>query len=262
VQDLAQNIDLQVWVHDVARGTTTRLTFERANGNPVWTPDGKRLIYTSSIGLANQSGTLGSVAADGSGQPVTLMGEGLNPSPTSVSSDGKLAIGVRSSSGSTARSGNEIWVLPLAGDAKPQPFLDTRFTRGDLQFSPDGKWVAYESNETSRNEIYVVPYPGPGGKSQVSTDGGTQPRWNRNGRELFFRSGAKLMAVNVETGAAFRAGVPRMLFEKASSDYDVAPDGKRFLMLKPSAAAAESSDLHVILNWFDDLRRRVPLESK
>jgi serine/threonine-protein kinase len=261
VQDLAQNIDIQVWVHDVARGTTTRLTFERANGNPVWTPDGKRLIYTSSIGIANQSGTLGSVAADGSGPPVTLMGEGLNPSPTSVSSDGKLAIGVRSSLG-TARSGNEIWVLPLGGDAKPQPFLDTRFTRGDLQFSPDGKWVAYESNETGHNEIYVVPYPGPGGKSQVSTDGGTQPRWNRNGRELFFRSGAKLMAVDVETGAAFRAGVPRMLFQKASSDYDVAPDGRRFLMLKPAAAAAESSDLHVILNWFDDLRRRVPLEGK
>jgi serine/threonine-protein kinase len=130
-----------------------------------------------------------------------------------------------------------------------------------LQFSPDGKWVACESDETGRNEIYVVPYPGPGGKSQVSTDGGTQPRWNRSGRELFFRNGARMMAVDVETGAAFRAGTPRMLFEKVSSDYDVAPGG-RFLMLKPATATADSSELHVILNWFDDLRRRVPLESK
>jgi Tol biopolymer transport system component/predicted Ser/Thr protein kinase len=260
--------DSQVWVHDVARGTNTRLTFEKVNANPVWSPDGKRLIYLSASSVLGRGpGTLAAVAAD-SGQPVTLMGEGPDPSPTSVSPDGKLVIGVRSSN--LARSGNEIWVLPLDGantagaaaEAKPQPFLDTRFTRGNLQFSPDGKWVAYESNEIGRNEIYVVPYPGPGGKSQVSTDGGTQPRWNRNGRELFFRSGAKMMAVGVETGAAFRPGTPRMLFEKFTSDYDVAPDGRRFLMLKPAATITDSGELHVILNWFDDLRRRVPLEGK
>jgi len=172
-------------------------------------------------------------------------------------------MGVRSPA--FTRSGREIWVLPLeggtkTGDAKPQAFLDARFTRGDLQFSPDGKWVAYESDETARNEIYVVPYPGPGGKSQVSSEGGMRPRWNRNGRELFFRNGNKLMAVEVESGAAFRAGAPHMLFEKVSSDYDAAPDGRRFLMLKSAAGAAgKASELHVILNWFDDLRRRVPL---
>jgi Tol biopolymer transport system component len=261
VIDLAQTLDVQVWVHDLARGTTTRLTFERANGNPVWTPDGKRLIYGSASSIGNLNGTLAAVAADGSGQPVTLMAEGVGPSPTSVSPDGKLVMGVRSPN--FARSGSNLWVLPLGGgEAKPEPFLDTRFTRGNLQFSPDGKWVAYESNETGRNEIYVVPYPGPGGKSQVSSDGGTQPRWNRNGREMFFRSGAKMIAVDVETGAVFRAGAPPMLFEKASTDYDVAPDARRFLMLKPAAAAADTSQLHVIVNWFDDLRRRVPLEKK
>ena len=268
VGDFAQTVDYQVWVHDVVRGTTARLTFERVNMNPVWTPDGKRLIYMSAASAVAglRTSTLAVVAADGSSQPVTLMGEGFNPFPTSVSLDGKLVIGVRSPA--FARSdATQIWVLPLedsakATEAKPQPFLDTRFTRGDLQFSPDGKWVAYESNETGRNEIYVVPYPGPGGRSQVSTDGGAQPRWNRNGRELFFRNGAKMMAVDVQTGATFRTGTPRMLFEKVSSDYDVAPDGRRFLMLKAATAAAESSDLHVILNWFDDLRRRVPLEGK
>jgi hypothetical protein len=265
VLNLTSTVDSQVWVHDLKRGATTRLTFERANSNPVWTPDGKRLIYLSAPGVVGSgAGTLAAVAADGSGQPVALMGQGVNPSPTSVSPDGRLVLGVRS--GNTSPSGTEIWVLPLdatkAAEAKPQPFLDTRFTRGNLQFSPDGKWVTYESNETGRNEIYVVPYPGPGGKSQVSTEGGTQPRWNRNGRELFFRNGAKMMAVDMETGAAFRAGTPRMLFEKVSSDYDVAPDGRRFIVLKPAATAADTSELHVILNWFDDLRRRVPLESK
>jgi serine/threonine-protein kinase len=264
--DLSQTIDFQIWVHDLARGTNNRLTFERVNGSPVWTSDGKRLIYTSGT-IGNPNATLAAVAADGSGPPVILMGEGVAPIPTSVSADGKLAIGVRSSTINTQAdakpAGNEVWVLPLDGaekEAKPQPFLDTRFIRGYFQFSPDGKSVAYESNETGRNEVFVVPYPGPGGKTQVSTEGGTQPHWNRNGRELFFRSGDKLMAVDVETGAAFRALVPRVLFTKASPDYDVAPDGRRFLMLKAAAAPEGSpSELHVVLNWFDELRRRVPL---
>ena len=265
VGDSAQALDYQVWVHDVARGTTIRLTFERVNTHPVWTPDGKRLIYMSTPNaIGSVAGTLATVSADGGSQPVTLIGKGVNPFPTSVSPDGKLVIGVRSSAVALQATGSEIWVLPLDGakgaEAEPQPFLDTRFTRGDLQFSPDGKWVAYQSNETGRNEIYVAPYPGPGGKSQVSTDGGTQPRWNRNGRELLFRSGDKMMAVDVEIGAAFRAGAPRILFEKVSSEYDVAPDGRRFLMLKP--AVTDTNELHVILNWFDDLRRRVPLEGK
>src|SRR5262249_12522668 len=248
-----QIIDVQLWVHDLARGTTNRLTFEKMNVSPVWTADGKRLIYRSSTNVTNLRGTLASVAATGSGQPVTLIDEGVAPTPTSVSPDGKVVIGVRSA------SGTDTWVLPLAGDAKPQPFLDNRFRRGDVQFSPDGNWLAYESNEGGRNEIYVMPYPGPGGKWQVSSAGGTQPRWNRKGRELFFRPGTRLMAVDVETGNAFRAGAPHLLFEKVSSDYDVAPDGKRFLMLTPTTLSAESTELHVILNWFDDLRRRVAL---
>jgi Tol biopolymer transport system component len=257
VDDLTQRVDVQIWVLDLLRGTTNRLTFDRSNQYPVWTADGKRLIYLSSTSVTNPNGTLASLPAASSGQPVTLMGEGMLPAPTSASRDGKLVIGVRGPG--LTRSGRDIWVLRLDGTGKAEPFLDNRVTRGDLQFSPDGKWVEYESNESGRNEIYVVPYPGPGGKSQVSTDGGAQPRWNRNGRELFFRSGTKMMAVDVETGAAFRAGTARVLFEKVAGDYDVSPDGRRFLMLKPAAAAGDSGELHVIVNWFDDLRQRVPL---
>jgi serine/threonine protein kinase len=260
VGDSTQTLNYQIWVYDLTRGTTTRLTFDGANSKPIWTPDGKRLIYTHTVGI--DFGGLTEVAADGSSEPVTLT-KGINSTPLSVSPDGKRLIGLGSSSSLNMR-GNSLWVLPLdvpsTAERKAEPFLDTRFTRGNLQFSPDGRWVAYESNETGRDEIYVVPYPGPGGKSQVSTDGGAQPRWNRNGRELFFRNGAKMVAVDVETGAAFRAGTPLTLFETVSSDYDVTPDGRRFLMLKP--AIAETSELHVILNWFDDLRRRVPLEGK
>ena len=255
IQEIRQNIDNHLWMLDLTRGTNSRLTFEGNNTGPVWTPDGRQLIYSAASSVIGSIGTIASLGTDANSQPLTLMEEVIGrPTATSVLPDGKFVIGT---------TGNNVWVLPLGGDpktAKPQPFLDNRFTRAEFQFSPDGKWVAYQSNESGRNEVYVSPFPGPGGKSQVSTDGGTQPRWNRNGRELFFRSGAKLMAVDTELAPAFRAGTPKMLFEKVSSDYDVHPDGKRFLMLKPAATTTDSSELHIILNWFEDLRRKVPLE--
>ena len=256
-----QHLNQRIWVRDFARGTTTPLTFEVNSQNPVWTPDNKWLVYTQVENYLGGTGKLAAVPTDGSGPPVLLTDEGPTPIPTSISSDGKLVVGVNG-------VGSEVWVLPLnlhpkashPETAKPQPFLDNRFIRGELQFSPDGKWVAYQSNESARNEIYVVPYPGPGAKTQVSSDGGAQPRWNRNGRELFFQNGGRMMAVDVETGAAFRAGTPRMLFEKPYVAYDVHPDGKRFLMLKPaSGTGVNSGELHVVLNFFDEVRRRVPL---
>ena len=168
-----------------------------------------------------------------------------------------------------------MWLLSLAGgasaDAKLQPFLDSRFSKARPQFSPDGRWVAYQSDETGRHEIYVTPYPGPGGKVPISNEGGTEPRWARNGRELFYRNGDKMMAVDIQTAPAFRAGAPRLQFEghyyfaesavgRYGWSYDVAPDGKRFLMLKPAAGqSAQSGQLHVVVNWFEELRRRVPV---
>ena len=266
--ELTQLQNNDIWVYELARGTLNRVTFEGVNLDPRWCPDGSHLIYVSAADLTGPH-EVRSVAADGSSQPVTLWGIDQGPSVHSVSRDG-IAIGIApdtKSKDTQSKGGSQPQVRKVGPDGqpvdgKPENFLDARFVRMNLEFSPDGKWVAYQSNQTGRSEIYVVPYPGPGGISQVSSDGGFDPRWNRNGRELFFRNGNKVMAVDVEPGTAFRAGNPHMLFEKAAGPYDVHPDGRRFLMLKPvppSNPEDQPNEYHVILNWFDELRRRVPL---
>jgi len=159
-----------------------------------------------------------------------------------------------------------MWLLSLGAgvpaDGKLQPFFDSQFAKASPQFSPDGRWVAYQSNETGRNEVYVVSYPGPGKKEPVSSQGGTEPRWARTGRELFYRNGDKMMAVDIQTSPAFRVGAPKLLFElHYGAGYDVAPDDKRFLMLKPAAGQnVGAGQLHIVVNWFEELRRRVPVE--
>jgi hypothetical protein len=154
---------------------------------------------------------------------------------------------------------------PGASTAAPRPFIATRFNEGQSKFSPDGRFVAYVSDESGQNEVYVVPYPGPGGKSQVSRGGGTLPRWNRNGRELFYLSeDGKLMSVAVETAPAFRADAPRVLFDdpqimqRPGFPYDVSPDGTRFIVIRADAGGEgvrAQSELRVVVNWIDELER-------
>jgi Tol biopolymer transport system component len=251
-----------IWLYGLARGELTRLTLDERSIVPVWTPDSK-LIYTPRDRTTRNYG-IRSIPADGSGSPAEVSA----PQPSAlyascVSPDGKVAIGfVRT--GVIERRG--MWLLSLSAGApaagKPQLFLDSQFAKASPQFSPDGRWVAYQSNETGRNEIYVVPYPGPGPKEHVSNEGGTEPRWARSGHELFYRNGDKMMAVDVQTTPAFRVGAPRLLFElHYGAGYDVSPDGKRFLMLKPPAAQnVGPAQLHIVVNWFEELRRRVPVE--
>jgi eukaryotic-like serine/threonine-protein kinase len=158
----------------------------------------------------------------------------------------------------------DIWVLRL-GDHKAQPFLRTPFDEATPRFSPDGHWLAYISTESGRYEVYVQPYPGPGGKWQISTEGGTEPAWNPNGRELFYRNGDKMMAVEITTQPGFAAGTPLMLFEGPyepgpvqTANYDVSRDGQRFLMVKPSESAeAAPTQINVVLNWFEELKQKV-----
>ena len=263
--------ETQIWLYDLSRETLTRLTFEgNENYNPVWTPDGRRIAFESNKeGPTNLFWQL----ADGSGGLERLATSEYGNVPVSWSPDGQL-LAFYEINPSTQR---DIWVLrmgdPSAGSGqvhKAEPFLRTQFNESAPRFSPDGRWLAYASDESGRYEIYVQPYPGPGGKWQISTEGGTEPAWNPNGRELFYRTGDKMMAVDIATKPGLTVGKPRMLFEGryevtpgAFPSYDVTPDGQRFLMLKPTEQAqAAPTQINVVLNWFEELKRRVPAGTK
>jgi len=244
-----------IWIYDIGPGTRMRLTVEGNNFSPVWTPDGNRVTFA-----ADRDGTrhLYWKPADGSGQaePLLSMNSENRPIPTSWSPDGE-SLAFYDSSGA-----RDIWVLPREGDAST--FVATAFDERSPMFSPDGRWLAYVSDESGRDEIYVQPYPGPGGKWPISTEGGTEPRWSADGHELFYRLGDKLMIVEVQSEPAFTSGRPQLVFEGpyltddpfATPNYDISPDGQRFLMIKQELA--EQAQIHVVLNWFEELKRLVP----
>ena len=263
-QRVAVELDNQVWLYDLARDTLTRFTFEGdANNSPVWTPDGKRIAFFSNKeGPQNIFWQL----ADGSGGLERLTTNDYANVPRSFSPDGQLLAFHENN----PKTGKDIWVLRLS-DRKAEPFLRTPFIEGGPTFSPDGHWLAYVSNESGRPEVYVKPYPGPSGKWQISTEGGTEPAWNRNGRELFYRSGDRMMALDVATQTGFSAGKPRLLFERpyfrsnfplVSTAYDVSADGQRFLMVKETEPGAAVTQINVVLNWFEELKHRVPTGTK
>jgi eukaryotic-like serine/threonine-protein kinase len=253
----------QIWLYDLGRETLARFTFEgKLNGNPTWTPDGKRIAFQSNKdGVQNLFWQL----ADGSGEAERLTNSDHSEALMSMSPDGKLIAFL--DVGPT--TGYDIWVLQLA-DRKAQPFIRTPFNESAPRFSRDGRWIAYYSDESGRFEIYVQPYPGPGGKWQISTEGGTEPVWNPNGRELFYRSGDKMMAVDISTLPSFTAGKPHMLFQGpyvptplTFPNYDVSADGRRFLMLKSNGQAqAAATQINVVLNWFEELKQKVPAGRK
>jgi eukaryotic-like serine/threonine-protein kinase len=252
----------QIWLYDLSRETLTRFTFEgNLNYATLWTPDGKRIAFES-----NKEGPLNIFwqLADGSGGLERLTTSEHINAPMSWSPDAQLLAFIEV----TPTTGLDIWVLRMS-DRKAQPFLRTPFNEGTARFSPDGRWLVYMSDESGRYEVYVQPYPGPGGKWQISTEGGTEPMWNSNGRELFYRSGDKVMAADIDTQVGFAAGKPRMLFEGQYGtapvpipNYDVSPDGQSFLMLKPSEQAQAPTQINVVLNWFEELKRRVPTGTK
>jgi len=250
----------QVWIYDLARETLSRLTFvETQVGNNAWTSDGKRVVFQSGTPL-----NLFWQPADGSGKAERLATSEYRLAPGSWSPDGKLLAFIETN----PSTGQDIWVLRLS-DHKAEPFLRTPANEGAPQFSPDGHWLAYASDESGRWEIYVQPYPGPGGKLQISADGGREPVWNRNGRELFYRSGEKMMAVDIATQPSLSAGKPRILFEgryrttnASLPGYDVSPDGQRFLMVKEGEQATSTTQINVVLNWFEELKKKVPAGKK
>ena len=254
------------WLYDIRRDSLTRLTFEGTSHLVgAWTPDGKRITFAA---LQNGAGPLNLFwqPADGSGASERLNTNEFPNTPSSWSPDGRaLAFTVQ-----RPDSGFDIDVLLLSDPAhKSQPFLRTRFNEGAPGFSPDGHWMVYTSDESGRAEVYVQPYPGPGGKWQISTEGGTEPVWNRNGREIFYRNGDKMMAVEITTQSTISASTPRLLFEApyvaapgTVPNYDVSPDGQHFLMLKANDQGQSTTQIIVVQNWFEELKRRVPTETK
>jgi Tol biopolymer transport system component len=192
--------------------------------------------------------------ADGSGQAERLTTSEYAQIPLAWSPDGKIL----AFSESHPETGNDLWILP--GDRKPEPFLRTEFNEVDSMFSPTGRWIAYTSDESGQDEVYVRPFPSSQGKRQVSTEGGRFPVWNPNGKEIFYRDGDKMMVVDVETEGELVLGKPRHLFEVPSLrlNYDVTLDGRRFVMIEHLQSRPVSDQLVLIQNWAEELKRLVP----
>ena len=245
-----------IWIHELGRGTLTRLTFDPTSDmRATWTPDGTKLLYMSD----RPAFDLFWKPADGSAEEEPLFTNDYDKYPMTVSPDGKVLIFVQTHPETRA----DIWLLPLEGEKTPQALVHTRFDERSAALSPNGRWLAYHSDESGRFEVYVQAFPGLGGKWQVSTGGATGPVWARSGNELFYRNGDQMMAVPITTQSGFSAGEPRVLFEgrfehvERHPGYDVSPDGKRFLMIRTPQESAPRQ-LNVILNWFQELERLAP----
>jgi Tol biopolymer transport system component len=254
-----------IWVLDVARAVPTRFTFEGQDGGPVWSPDGRRLLFASTRGNASD---IYQKDSSGSGTEELLLKSGR---PEDWSPDGRYLL----YSVYDLKTKTDLWILPVPGGTpespKPRPYLETPSSEGQGRFSPDGHWVAYMSDQSGpgQYQVYVQSFPAGSGKFQVSTGvGGTQPRWRRDGKELFYLSvDGKIMAVDVKTTPTFEAGTPKALFDPqilgsrnfafSRYDYDVAADGKRFLVISVSTTPESSAaaPITVVVNWLAALKR-------
>ena len=247
-----------IWIHDLERNVASRFTFDAGlDFSHTWSPDGRQLAYSS---FRNSSSDLYLKPTSGAGEPELLLETDNNKGPRDWPPDGRVLLFVELS----PTTNWDLWVLPMEGERKPIPYLRTEFAETLGQFSPDGRWVAYVSNESGRGEIYVQPYPADGGKWQVSTDGGTQPRWRADGKELFYLTvDNKVMAAEIQAGETFRAGVPNMLFQAPEVNpflpetifhYDVADNGRRFL-IDIVAEDTERTPVTIVLDWQAELGR-------
>jgi len=247
--------DRDVWIFERERGTLTRLTFEGTNRNPIWSPDGLQITFSS-----DRDGTLDihSKPSDGSGDAESLLTrEGLQMPGSWASGGARLAFYELD-----RRTARDILVLSNQGDSVP--FIATPFNERSPKFSPDGRWLAYVSNESGRDEVCIQEFGGSGAKWQISTDGGTEPVWTADGQELVYRTGAEIMAVSVQAEAALIVGDPQVLFEDdydvepdRHQNYDVSSDGQELVMVRSDDLAP--TQLRVVLNWFEGLQERVPV---
>jgi len=250
-----------LWMYDFSRSTLTPIGNAPGSSQaPLWTPDGMRVIYR---GTREGFRNLYWRRVDGSGDEERLTTKpDVSQTPTSVSSDGRWLLFTENA---VERGGGGIWVMGLDGDRTPRPVFATVAGETDGQISPDGRWVAYQAPVSSRPEVHVAPFPGPGARRQVSTDGGTEPLWSRDGRELFFQSGARLMSVDVAPGAEFSASPLRLVHEgrflktiNGNTCWSLTSDGKRFLRIRQVEPERAITSFELVLNWFAELKQRAP----
>ncbi len=243
-----------VWILDVDSGKFNRLTFEGNNSLPAWSPDGKRLAFASD---RDGQWNLFSVSADGSGAAEPLQKSENPQMPGSWSADGRFLAFTEFA----PKTGPDIWVLTLDGERVARPFLQTRYAEWGGEFSPDGRWLAYTSDETGPDQVYVQAFPGPGERFQISTAEGREPVWRHDGLELFFRYWKGLMSVTMLSEGEFRPDPPRLAvsgdYEAGEMpmfpNYDVSPDGKRFVMIPQESI--EKRQIQIDWNCFDELTR-------
>jgi Tol biopolymer transport system component len=263
--------DKDIWIYEPRRDLMTRLTFGgRDFFLPAWSPDGRYVVF----GCDGGEGMFWA-RSDGAGQPQQFTQPKTNQAPNAFSPDGKrLVYSEITSSGGPNRV--QIRTVPIEeGESglragKPEPFLQTKFRDHNGRLSPDGRWLAYVSNESGTDEVYVRPFPRPasgeGGKWQISTGGGTIPAWSRKNSELLYQSGDQIMAVSYTVkGDSFVPEKPRVWLSKlgGATDWDLAPDGKRLAVVMPvdtPEATKPDHEVTFIFNFLDELRRRVPVE--
>jgi Tol biopolymer transport system component len=247
-----------LWTIDLARGTGVRLTADsRMEINPIWSPDGTKIIFAADRG-APPFLHVKDLSRAGEGLPLTA--PGAVQQPADWSPDGRHVLYTRVD----PMSGLDLWLLPIAAGSPPSPWLISRFQDSDGRFSPDGRFIAYVSDESGRPEVYVQPFELAGEKQRVSTAGGELPVWRRDGKELFYLSPTNtLMAVPVVLGSRIAIGEPTDLFDTTPSRhraYDVSPDGQRFL-IATAEANASSTPLTVVINWPSELAERASTSS-
>lgn len=244
-----------IWIYDLAKNKATRLTFDQLSYQAVWSPDGKRVAYRSVGGSGLDRFNL--QAADGTAPPETIYSSDTKDRPEAFTPDGEHLLFWHLSE----TTQGDIWSLPVKGERKPQPVVQTKADETGPALSPDGRWLAYGGEEGNRVEIFVQPFPGSGVKWQVSTEGGSTPVWSRDGKEIFFTYNGRYYAAAVQLKPLFSAGTPRLLFQSfailpapnPTRNYDVSPDGRHFLMVKKEGVSL-TRKIEVVLNWPRELR--------
>jgi Tol biopolymer transport system component len=254
--------DCEIWVHEVERGVTSRVTREGDSHGIVWLPGDERLAFARVVQPPNWS--IVASRADGSG-PIESLLDPMVPRgfASSCTPDGQyLLICAETETGSDVYLGN-------ADDKSVRPLLHSDFRESAAVFSPDGHFIAYVSDEDGSEDVYVQPFPALDSRHKISTGGGTDPVWSRDGKELFFVTDRALMVVETASDPNFVAGRARVLVEPAPANtgssglacYDVSADGQRFVMVRATSGAS-GTDMHVVLNWLDELRALAPIEKR